>query len=334
MPREAFYYESAGTELRCLLCPHNCIVQEGGGGICGVRKNRNGALVSEIYGEITSIAVDPIEKKPLYHFFPGSSVLSAGTKGCNLKCPYCQNWSISQNLNSKTSSLKPHELIRIALEQASPSIAYTYSEPGIWAEYVLEAGVLAKEAGIYNVLVTNGFINLKPLEDILSVADAMNIDLKTFNENTFAQIHKGNLKHVLKTIEFVYNSSCHLEITTLAVTGINDTMEDMRDIISFIKGIDASIPWHISRYFPAWKYNEPPTDPDFMTRVYDEASQSLEFVYCGNLRGVNTGSDTFCPSCNNLIIKRSGFSSEIKSLNKVGKDALCPECGRRLNILV
>ena len=334
MPPGAFYYEAAGAELRCLLCPHNCIIQEGALGICGARKNSGGALVSEIYGEITSIALDPIEKKPLYHFYPGSSVLSVGTKGCNLKCPYCQNWNISQNLNSKTSFVKPQELVRLAAEHSSPGIAYTYSEPGIWAEYVLEAGAAAKKAGIYNVLVTNGFINSKPLEDILSVADAMNIDLKTFNENTFAKIHKGNLKQVLKTIESVYNSPCHLEITTLAVTGINDTMEDMRDIISFIKGIDDSIPWHISRYFPAWKYNEPPTDIDFMTRVYEEASQSLKFVYCGNLRGVNTGSDTFCPTCGNFLIRRVGFSSEIRYLRKATEGALCSKCGTLLDILM
>ncbi|MCL2026713.1 MAG: AmmeMemoRadiSam system radical SAM enzyme [Leptospirales bacterium] len=334
MPREALYYETADTELRCILCPHNCIVREGSSGICGVRKNNNGVLVSEIYGEITSIAVDPIEKKPLYHFFPGSSILSAGTKGCNLKCPYCQNWNISQNLNTKTSFLKPQDIVRIALEHSSPSIAYTYSEPGIWSEYILEAGAVAKESGINNVLVTNGFINPKPLEDILSVTDAMNIDLKTFNENVFAAIHKGNLKQVLKTIESVFGSPCHLEITTLVVTGINDTIQDMRDIISFIKKLDSSIPWHISRYFPAWKYNHPPTDSDFMTRVYEEASQSLKFVYCGNLRGSNIGSDTFCPSCGNLLVKRSGFSSEIKSLYRTGEKAFCRKCKTQVNILI
>jgi len=334
MPREAFYYEAADTGLRCVLCPHNCVIREGNSGICGVRKNRNGSLVSEIYGEITSIAVDPIEKKPLYHFYPGSSILSVGAKGCNLKCPYCQNWSISQNLDAKTSFLKPHELVRIAAEHSSPGIAYTYSEPAIWTEYVLEAGAAAKESGIHNVLVTNGFINPKPLEDILSVTDAMNIDLKTFSETMFAKINKGNLKQVLRTIESVYNSTCHLEITTLVVTGINDTMDDMRNIISFIKGIDDSIPWHISRYFPAWKYNKPSTDTDFMTRVYEEASQSLKFVYCGNLRGLNVGNDTSCPSCDNLLIRRSGFSSEINSLNKVGENAFCPKCGSKVNILI
>jgi pyruvate formate lyase activating enzyme len=334
MSRKAFYYEASGDALRCVLCPHNCIIKKGGAGICGARENRDGVLVSGAWGEITSIAQDPVEKKPLYHFYPGSFVLSVGFKGCNLKCPYCQNWSISQNFEGKASFVEPRELVRAALEKSSPSIAYTYSEPLIWAEYTLLAGEAAKKSGIKNIFVTNGFVNPKPLKDILGVADAMNIDLKTFDKNTFAKIHKGKLKDVIKTIESVYASGCHLEITTLIVTGVNDTIEEMRGIIDFIKGIDKSLPWHISRYFPAWRYNAPPTDFDFISRVYEEASQSLKFVYCGNTRGRDIGNDTLCPDCGALLVRRSGFVSEIKFLTASPSGAVCAKCGAGVNIVI
>ncbi|MDR3237267.1 MAG: AmmeMemoRadiSam system radical SAM enzyme [Spirochaetia bacterium] len=330
MPAEARYYEIHDNKIRCLLCPHHCVVGEGETGICGARTNSNQRLYTKIYGGVSSIAMDPIEKKPLYHFYPGSFVLSVGTIGCNLKCPYCQNWNISQNNSAKTSFLEPAGLVRAAKAQDSIGIAYTYSEPCIWAEYLLDAGAIARQKGLKNILVTNGFINQAPLRDILTITDAMNIDLKTFNSDTFRKIHKGRLEDVIKTIEITHSAGCHIELTTLIVPGINDTIEEMRKIIAFIKSIDESIPWHISRYFPAWKYDAAPTDTNFMLRVYEEAAEILPYVYCGNMRGGRVN-DTYCPSCGTLLIQRSGFSAEIKSVKSPG---VCAKCGFKLNIVM
>ncbi len=252
--REAAFYEKQGSgSVRCLLCPHQCVINEGKHGICGARKNSGGVLVSEIYGRCTAMAMDPIEKKPLYHFHPGTAILSIGTKGCNMKCPYCQNWHISQDMAARTSYYSSADIVRAARTEGSVGIAYTYSEPIIWYEYVHDTAMLAREQGLLNVMVTNGFINREPLEKLLQCIDAMNIDLKTFREDTMKKVQKARLADVLATIRLVHERGCHIELTTLVVTGINDNMAEMRDIIEFIASVDRAIPWHISRYYPNYR---------------------------------------------------------------------------------
>ncbi|MDY6935769.1 MAG: AmmeMemoRadiSam system radical SAM enzyme [Spirochaetota bacterium] len=326
---EAQYYNVIDrSRVKCLLCPHNCVIQNGKTGICGVRKNVDSRLITTIYGELTAQAIDPIEKKPLYHFYPGSDILSIGTKGCNFSCFFCQNWHISQNLNVNTYYSNPEDIVADAKNNNSLGIAYTYSEPFIWFEFVMDCMISANKNGIKNVFVTNGYINSEPLKEILEYADAMNIDLKSFRESTYKKIMNGRLSSVLDTVQSVYKRS-HLEITTLVVTGMNDDIEEMREIVDWISSIDRRIPWHISRYYPSYKYNAPSTDIDFMFRLYDEAVKKLDFVYCGNISPSHGRSDTICPSCRDIVISRSGYSVKVQGL-EAGK---CANCGYHLKII-
>ncbi len=327
--KEAQYYISKPNDkVECLLCPHNCVIQKNKTGICGARTNIDGRLISIIYGEVTAVSMDPIEKKPLYHFYPGSDILSIGTKGCNFKCLFCQNYHISQDMNAHSEYYSPEDIVKTAIQKQSIGIAYTYSEPFIWYEYVMDCSRLARENNLKNVFVTNGFINPDPLNDILKYADAMNIDLKTFRDETYKKVSKGKLSNVLDTIKTA-SSKCHVELTTLIVTGINDDIKEMKDIIDFIYSIDPDIPWHISRYHPSYKYNAPATDINFILRVYEEARKKLNFVYCGNIPSSCGGSDTICPKCKTAVISRNGYNVSINSL----KNGKCAKCGNNLKII-
>jgi pyruvate formate lyase activating enzyme len=326
--KEAQYYiRKPDDNVECLLCPHDCIIKKNKSGVCGARTNIDGSLISIIYGEVTAVSMDPIEKKPLYHFYPGSDILSIGTKGCNFKCLFCQNYHISQDMKAHSEYYSPEDIVKTAIQKQSIGIAYTYSEPFIWYEYVMDCSRLARENNLKNVFVTNGFINPDPLNDILKYADAMNIDLKTFRDETYRKVSKGKLSNVLDTIKTV-SSKCHVELTTLIVTGINDDIKEMRDIIDFIYSINPDIPWHISRYHPSYKYNAPATDINFILRVYEEARKKLNFVYCGNIPGSCGGSDTICPKCKTVVISRNGYNVSINSLTN-GK---CAKCGNNLKI--
>ncbi len=329
-PHEADFYEKLDRGLlRCRLCPHNCVIGPGSRGTCGVRVNRDGALITEIYGRVTAIAMDPVEKKPLYHFHPGGRILSIGTKGCNMKCPYCQNWNISQDTSARTSYHEPGEIVAMALGEDSMGIAYTYSEPVIWHEYVRDTAVLAGEKGLANVLVTNGFINPEPLEKLLECVDAMNIDLKTFRDETYRTVQKARIAPVLETITTAHRRGVHIELTTLIVTGMNDDMAEMRDIIAFIASLDAGIPWHISRYYPSYRYQAPQTELEFMKRVHEEASGKLRFVYSGNVPSSSGGQDTLCPSCGAAVIRRAGYHVRVEGLD----GSACAACGFDLGIV-
>jgi pyruvate formate lyase activating enzyme len=325
---EARHY-TRGREgrLECALCPHNCSIADGKTGICDVRTNVGGTLYSSIYGQVSSIAMDPIEKKPLYHFHPGGSILSIGTVGCNMKCSYCQNWHISQNTAASTSYYEPSAIVRNAVREGSIGIAYTYSEPIVWFEYVMDCAKEARAEGLKNVLVTNGFINPAPLEELLALVDAMNIDLKTFRDETYKKYQRGRLAPVLDTIRRSH-AKCHVELTTLIVTGINDDMSEMREIIDWIASIDRKIPWHVSRYYPSYRHDAPPTDIAFILGVYEEARRKLDFVYCGNIPGGRDGSDTTCPSCGKPVIGRSGYSTRILALD----GGCCGHCGVDLGV--
>jgi len=327
--QEADFYKIVDDKIECLLCPHFCKLKDGQKGICGVRKNIGNKLYTDIYGQVSSIAIDPIEKKPLYHFYPGSKIFSIGTVGCNLKCPYCQNWQISQNENARTSFYSKEKIVEAALEKNSFAIAYTYSEPIVWYEFVSDTAILAREKKLKNVMVTNGFISENPLLTLQKKIDAFNVDLKTFSSKTFKRVHKGNLNTVKENIIYLAKSNSHLEITTLVVTGVNDTLKELMEIAQFIASIDKSIPWHISKYFPAYKYNKQETDINLLLDVYKEASKFLDYVYCGNVSSAYKLDNTHCKKCGEIVIERSGYNVK-KNLSPDGR---CLKCNTLQNII-
>ncbi len=271
-------------KVRCLLCPHFCLLKKGQKGKCGVRQNQNSRLYSLIYAEATSVALDPIEKKPLYHFHPGSFILSLGTKGCNLKCPWCQNWSISQgDLNCPTEKLTPKEAVDKAKELGSFGIAYTYNEPFIWYEFVYDTARLAHQEGLNNVLVTNGYVNQKPLEEIIGFIDAMNIDIKSMESNFYQKYCQGKLAPVLNTAEFAAKR-CHIEITNLIIPALNDKEENFRKLTDWIaQKLGRDTPLHFSRYFPCYKMDIAPTPIETLKEAALIAREKLRYVYMGNV---------------------------------------------------
>ncbi len=288
MNKEAMYYNKLkDTKVHCVLCPHYCVIDDGDLGICNVRKNINGELFTINFGEITSISMDPIEKKPLYFYKPGTSILSVGTFGCNLKCSFCQNYTIAQieEFRGISDSVTPEQLINMILKRKdSIGIAFTYNEPSIWYEYVYEVSKLLKEMDPNKdvVLITNGFINEEPLKQLLPYVDAMNIDLKGFNNRYYNEICGGRLEPVLKTIE-IAGRSTHVEVTTLLVTGENDNLEEVESIAKFLANINVDIPLHLTRYFPTYKMDNPPTDLDFMREAKKVAQKYLNNVILGNV---------------------------------------------------
>jgi pyruvate formate lyase activating enzyme len=286
---EGRFFESAeegGPDICCTLCPRQCRIPSGSRGACGVRENRDGILYLPYCGYLTAIARDPIEKKPLYHFRPGSSILSLGFAGCNLHCPFCQNWHISQITAGRPAPgqyLSPAEAVALAIDDRQ--IAYTYSEPLIHAEYLIDCMKLAREQGIANVLVTNGCINEKAAAEILPLTDAANIDLKSFSEETYANVLGGNLTAVRNFIRMACGFGVHVEITTLVIPGLNDSEGELDQCAAFIAGVSEDIPWHLSAYHPDYRWNAPPTDPARLIQAAKHARKTLRSVYTGNLTG-------------------------------------------------
>lgn len=269
----------------CGICPHDCVLNEGQTGFCRARSNRGGEVVADNYGLITSIALDPIEKKPLYRFHPGSRILSAGSYGCNLRCSFCQNYGISMcGSNARTVYLSPEELTQKAIElvpEGNIGIAFTYNEPLIGYEYVRDCAKAAKEKGLKIVLVTNGYINEEPLTELLPLVDAMNIDLKAFTEEFYKRI-SGCIEPVKKAIETAAKS-CHVEVTTLIIPGENDSEEEMRELSQWLASVDESMPYHISRFFPRYKMTDKQATPvKTVCSLADIARKKLKYVYEGN----------------------------------------------------
>ena len=283
-PREALYYEKVESgRVRCRLCPYNCLIADGSRGACGVRVNKAGALVTEVYGKTTGMALDPIEKKPLYHYHPGEYILSLGTKGCNFHCQFCQNWHISQELDAPTQDVTSSEVVAKAIELGSFGIAYTYNEPFIWYEFVLETAKLARSDGLENVLVTNGFVNMEPLEELLPLVGAMNIDLKSFDEDFYIKICGGRLKPVLDVIK-KSAKSCHIELTNLIIPTLNDSPDTITKMVGWIyDNLGPDVPLHFSRYFPQYKMELPQTDMKALLKAYEIARKKLKYVYLGNV---------------------------------------------------
>jgi pyruvate formate lyase activating enzyme len=321
--KEAMFYEKKDDEIvKCLLCPHNCIIKEGKTGICGVRFNQQGVLYSENYGEITSMGVDPIEKKPLYHFHPSNGILSLGTYGCNFNCLFCQNHRISQN-KPKTTKQSPDEIIKHAQERNLMGIAYTYSEPVVWYEYVYETAKKAKKFGLKNVLVSNGYINQEPLQKLSKYLDAANIDLKSFNNDFYKKTCGGTIEPVLETIKYL-NNKIHLELTILIVSNHNDSRQELEEIFKWIADLNKDIPVHLSRYFPNYKMDEPATKEQKMEEAYKLAKKYLNYVYIGNMK-TKKGQNTYCPDCGYEVISRHYFNTQ----NHL-KDGKCPKCGKQV----
>ncbi|MDR0525443.1 MAG: AmmeMemoRadiSam system radical SAM enzyme [Spirochaetaceae bacterium] len=276
-------YAQSGNPLQCLLCPRACRIPENGRGICGVRGCKNQEGVLPYYAGVTALNLDPIEKKPLYHFRPGSMILSVGFAGCNLRCPFCQNWRISQNPDSAARYLSPQELIRRALSSGYNQIAYTYSEPLVHIEYLLECMRLARSAGVANVLVSNGCLEPAPASAVLALTDAANIDLKSGSEETYANILGGDLSAVTGFIAKAWEMGVHVEVTTLLVPGLNDGDDELRRCADVLCGISRDLPWHLTAYHPDYRWKAPPTDPRRIVAAAAEARKRLSYVYPGNI---------------------------------------------------
>lgn len=316
--------------LRCLLCPHMCLIRPGGKGVCGVRENCDGEIELITAGVISGYAVDPIEKKPLYHFFPGRKILSVGSYGCNLRCDFCQNYHISQNVSyGEARRLDPEELVRqAAASDGNLGIAYTYNEPVIWYEYVSECASLAAGKGLKNILVSNGYIRAEPLKELTKLIDAFNIDLKSFSNDFYRRFTGATLEPVLEAIKVIAGSGRHLEVTTLILPGLNDSPDEMRREAEWIAAnAGKGVPFHLSRYFPMYRRGDPATPPETILKLREIAEEYLDYVYTGNMPGTDSGSDTRCPSCREMVIRRSGYTTRVTGLTDDGK---CQKCGNKI----
>ena len=331
--KEAMFYKLIDKDkgiIKCLLCPKECLIKKGQLGFCRSRKNIDNKLYSLIYSKVSSYGFDPIEKKPLYHFCPGTSILSLGTVGCSFSCSFCQNWTISQGTieNVSVEELSPEEAVRLALDNNSPGIAYTYSEPLIWYEYVLDTAKLAKKNNLKNILVTNGFINQEPLLKLLPFIDALNIDLKSFRNSFYQKYCQGSLAPVLRTIE-IAKSYSHIEITNLIIPGLNDQEEEIKGLVNWVASQGENIPLHFSRYFPCYKMNIEATPISTLYKARDIAQKKLKYVYIGNIWD-DEANTTYCGNCKRVLIKRTGYNIINLGLDKDGKCKFCGEKVARL----
>jgi pyruvate formate lyase activating enzyme len=329
IPHYPASYWEAGSDgkLHCRLCPHHCAIAPEGVGICRVRKNLGGKLYSLNYGRVSAVALDPIEKKPLFHFHPGRMILSLGTLGCNLSCGFCQNWQISQEA-VPTKELSPQGALALAQSYSDNlGIAYTYNEPFIWFEYVLETAKLIREAGLKNVLVTNGYVEAAPLGELLPYIDALNVDIKSIKDDFYKKLCGGRAAPAARTVEIAH-SRCLVEVTNLVIPGWNDGEEDFRRLAEWLAGIDPDIPLHFSRYHPAYKMREPATPGETLRRAKAIAEEKLRYVYLGNSDEPG-GEDTHCPNCHKPVVARRGFAV-IANRREPGR---CRECGTSLPIV-
>jgi pyruvate formate lyase activating enzyme len=334
MQEAMFWSEVADLKVKCTLCPHECLIPEGKTGICRVRMNRDGKLFSMVFGEPVALHSDPVEKKPLYHFCPGKQILSTGTYGCNLRCSFCQNYHLSQSgpREGSFSHVTPEELVRHAAGIAGNiGMAYTYNEPTVFYEYMLETAQKVKEAGMKNVMVSNGFILPDPLLKLIPHIDAFNIDLKSFRDDFYRQWTGGSLAPVLETLKIITQSGKHLEITHLVIPDLNDSAGDFTDMIGWIsENLGKNVPLHLSRYFPAYKMEQPPTPAGTLSQFARLASSTLRYVYTGNM-GSGGISSTVCPECRNLLISRHGYDTSVTGLTAEGN---CTRCGAAIPVVL
>lgn len=323
-----YYREEQGKErITCLLCRHYCQLSEGKTGVCGVNKNEHGRLKNLVYGHPVALNVDPVEKKPLYHFLPGAKVLSFGTVGCNFKCPFCQNWDISQRSDiNKEVKVSPEEMVALALAHGCKAIAYTYNEPTIFYPYAKDIGVIAREKGVKNIFVSNGFETPEIIEDMKGWLDAANIDLKSWSDSYYKKVLKGGLEAVKDTLRRMVDAGIWVEVTTLIVPGENDSDEELTAMAGFIsRELGEHVPWHLSAFHPDYKMREKErTGLDSLMRakaIGEEAG--LDYVYLGN---VPVHGDTYCPDCHELLIDRTGYTVTLNRLI----EGHCPKCNREI----
>jgi pyruvate formate lyase activating enzyme len=336
----AQFWTKKDNKIQCQLCNHYCLIAEGKVGFCAVRKNIKGKLYSLVYGKVIAENIDPIEKKPLFHFQPGSLSYSFSTVGCNFRCIHCQNADISQYLKEEKlrdenfvpgREATPEDIVKKAKESKCASIAYTYTEPTIFAEFAIDCMKLAKKAGFKNVWVSNGYTAQEAWPAILPYLDAINVDLKFFKNETYLKVCGCKLQPVLDNLKLLKNNKIWLEITTLVIPGFNDTDEELLNIANFIKDeLGDRTPWHVSRFFPQYKLQD--TDPTEEDRIYTAVQlgkeAGLKYVYGGNVLSENL-ENTYCPVCSELVIERKGY--DIKRFDKDGK---CPKCGEKLDLIL
>jgi len=331
---EAQFYSMEGDKVRCSLCPHSCLIADGKRGLCGVREHRSGKLYSLIYGLASSIHPDPIEKKPLFHFLPGSTSISFGSVGCNLFCQHCQNFSISRARVDplELTEVTPDDVIRYARSSGAKSVSWTYNEPTIWHEFTTVASKAAHGAGLKAIYVTNGFIQEEPLRELKGVIDAMNIDVKGFTESFYKEVCGGKLAPVIRACEIAVELGIHVELTYLVIPEHNDSPDELAKFNRWVvDSLGSHVPVHFSAFHPDYKLTSVPRTSDkALSLAYDIARKAgLEFVYLGNVYA-GERDDTFCPKCGEKVIDREGFS--VLSTNLTGSK--CGKCGTELNVVV
>jgi len=331
---EAMFYTRQGSKVRCGLCPHSCLIGDSRRGLCGVRENRGGVLHSLIYRKASSVHPDPIEKKPLFHFLPGSTSISFASVGCNLFCQHCQNYSLSRARveDHNLIELTPEDVVMYARKSNSKSVSWTYNEPTIWHEFTTEASKAAHDAGLKTVYVTNGFIQAEPLKQLKGVIDAMNIDVKAFRESFYRKICGGRLAPVLRSCELAVQLGIHVELTYLIIPGENDSENEMGEFCKWVvKSLRPNVPVHFSAFHPDYKMTAVPSTPASTMKIaYDVGKKAgLEFVYLGNIYAGDRD-DTFCPKCGSLVVAREGFHVSQVDL----KENKCGKCGADINLVI
>lgn len=325
---EANFWSAFGAGVECGLCPHHCRLAEGQTGICGSRKVAGGKLRAAGYGLISSAHNDPVEKKPLYHFFPGARIFSIGGWGCNFKCAFCQNWAISQARADENSLTRPQEVVAAAKAARSIGIAYTYNEPLINIEFVGDCAAAARREGLRNVLVTNGFVEDKPAEFILQLIDAVNLDIKSMDDGFYRKYCGGALDPVLRFARRAAEA-CHVEITNLVIPGLNDGSGQVVALAEWVKAnLGEFTPLHLSAYRPEYKMDIPPTSPGTLAAAFGLCRKILPYVYVGNVPFA-AGQKTLCPRCGNVLVDRCGYAVQIAGL----RDGACARCGRKADLV-
>ncbi len=336
--KEAMLYEKLekGKNLvKCNLCNHHCVIADGKRGICGVRENRNGILYSLNYGKIIAHNVDPIEKKPFFHFFPGSKAFSISSEGCNFSCKHCQNWEISQLVKKREEiygeNFKPEDIVKMAKREGCKSISYTYTEPTVFFEFAYETAKIAKQQSLYNNFVSNGYMSEQTINLMTSnkLIDAVNVDIKGFTEKFYREICGASLEKLLKTTKLLKKTGIWIEITTLLIPTLNDGEEQIKGVIEFVRDeIGKETPLHFSLFYPYYKLASiPPTPIETARKAREMALESgLRYVYTGNYLG-DECENTYCYNCKNLLVKRYGFMVEKNLIEK----RICPHCGAKID---
>lgn len=333
LKKEAILYEKIGKSLNCKVCERRCLISTGKKGFCEMRENIDGKLFNLNYASASSVAVDPIEKKPLFHFYPGSTVLSLGSVGCNFRCKHCQNWNISQAQLEDISlrEILPEDAVKLAKEYNCKSIAWTYNEPTMWLEYTIDSAKLAKKYGLKTVYVTNGYMTLEALELIGPYLDAANIDLKGMSEEFYKDLCDARMQPVLENIKRLYDKKIHLEITNLIIPGYNDSEENIKALVNFmVEEVGLEVPLHFTRFFPYYELkNVPPTAVSDLEKAHKIAVDAgMKYVYIGNVPS-SDGENTYCHSCGELLVEREGYQISDSKI----KDKKCPKCGIGINIV-